>query len=249
MTSPLVELLLATADDEFVLGYRDSEWTAVAPLIEEDIAFSSIAQDEIGHARALYELAETQTGRGADHLALGRRMHEYRHCRLVEHPRDDWAFTIARQYLYDHADAVRVAALRESTFRPLADLMHKVAREEKYHLLHTRSWIARLAHGSDESRARLERGLTTAWPLALGVFEPLEHEGELVADGALPQANADLVTTFRDSVVPALAAHGLEPDRDATPAYGGRRGLHSSSFSTLWSEMTLVYRQDPDAAW
>ncbi|MBI4172293.1 MAG: phenylacetate-CoA oxygenase subunit PaaI, partial [Actinobacteria bacterium] len=51
------ELLLELADDELILGWRDSEWTGIAPTIEEDVAFSSIAQNEIGHARALYELA------------------------------------------------------------------------------------------------------------------------------------------------------------------------------------------------
>ena len=52
----LADLLLAMADDEFVLGFWDSEWTGIAPVLEEDVAFSSLAQDEIGHAQALYEL-------------------------------------------------------------------------------------------------------------------------------------------------------------------------------------------------
>ena len=52
------QLLLEYADDELILGWRDSEWTGIAPSLEEDVAFSSIAQNEIGHARALYELAD-----------------------------------------------------------------------------------------------------------------------------------------------------------------------------------------------
>jgi len=50
------ELLLGLADDELIIGWRDSEWTGIAPMLEEDVAFSSIAQNEIGHARAVYEL-------------------------------------------------------------------------------------------------------------------------------------------------------------------------------------------------
>ena len=41
------ELLLGLADDELVLGWRDSEWTGIAPVLEEDVAFSSIAQFEL----------------------------------------------------------------------------------------------------------------------------------------------------------------------------------------------------------
>ena len=72
--------LLALADDELILGWRNSEWTGIAPFLEEDVAFSSIAQTEIGHARAWYELAARLTERGrvdADTLAFDRDPGEY----------------------------------------------------------------------------------------------------------------------------------------------------------------------------
>src|SRR5215216_7268714 len=89
------ELLLAIADDELILGWRDSEWTGIAPFLEEDVAFSSIAQNEIGHARALYELAARDLGTDADALALDRTPADYRNAPLVELRRLDWAQTIA----------------------------------------------------------------------------------------------------------------------------------------------------------
>jgi ring-1,2-phenylacetyl-CoA epoxidase subunit PaaC len=181
----------------------------------------SIAQDEIGHARALYELLEGLGGRGADHIALGRPMHGYLNCKLVEYPREDWGFTIARQYLYDAADAVRVAALWESSYRPLADFMAKVAREEKYHLMHTRSWIERLANGSEESRARLERGLKQAYPLSLGVFEPFEGEEELLEGRVLPEPMLALQTRFRDNAGDFLGRFGLSLDPSPPQATAG----------------------------
>ena len=68
----LAELLLGAADDEFVIGFWDSEWTGIAPMLEEDVATSSIAQDEIGHAKALYEMLAELTGNDADAIAYGR---------------------------------------------------------------------------------------------------------------------------------------------------------------------------------
>ena len=62
MTEQVRRRLLEIADDELVLGWRDSEWTGIAPVLEEDVAFSSIAQNEIGHARAWYELAARELG-------------------------------------------------------------------------------------------------------------------------------------------------------------------------------------------
>lgn len=247
--TPVERLILSFADDEFILGYRDSEWTGVAPFIEEDIAFSSIAQDEIGHARALYELLEAYSGRKADETAFGRQPSEYLNCTLVEHPREDWAFSIARQYLYDTADAVRVDALLRSSLRPLADICQKMAREEKYHQLHLHSWIERLANGSVESRERLERALEKAFPLALGVFEAIQGEDDLVLGGVQPRSNLELMTAFRERTSLHLQGFGLSLEPEAKPALGGRCGAHTTAFSTLWAEMTLVYRQDPEAVW
>jgi len=110
----LAELLLTLADDEFVIGFRDSEWTGIAPMLEEDVAFSSLAQDEIGHARLWYEMRSALTGEDPDGLAFGRQPDQYRHARLLDHPRNGWAFTMVRRWLYDTADAVRLAALAEN---------------------------------------------------------------------------------------------------------------------------------------
>src|SRR6185312_2277428 len=72
MNEEVQKTLLEIADDELILGWRDSEWTGIAPLLEEDVAFSSIAQNEIGHARALYELVARERGRTCFRSLAGR---------------------------------------------------------------------------------------------------------------------------------------------------------------------------------
>ena len=118
--SDRTDLLLALADDELILGWRNSEWTGIAPFLEEDVAFSSIAQNEIGHARALYELAAAELGTTADELAFDRTPEEYRSAPLVELRRLEWARTIARHWLYETADAIRLEALKASDDPELA---------------------------------------------------------------------------------------------------------------------------------
>ena len=112
------QLLLELADDELILGWRDSEWTGIAPTLEEDVAFSSIAQNEIGHARALYELAAAELGTDADALAFDRAPAEYACAPLVELHLLDWAHTIARRYLYEEADRVRHRGARRVARTP-----------------------------------------------------------------------------------------------------------------------------------
>jgi ring-1,2-phenylacetyl-CoA epoxidase subunit PaaC len=168
--------LLALADDELVLGWRDSEWTGIAPFLEEDVAFSSIAQTEIGHARALYEVLAAERGTTADELSFDRAPEEYRAAPLVQlNLVHDWARTIARRVLYEAADAIRIDTLRETDSPALAGLAEKIEREEAYHRLHAEMWTARLA-ASDEGGRRFEAALDALWPYALGLLEGEQRE-------------------------------------------------------------------------
>jgi ring-1,2-phenylacetyl-CoA epoxidase subunit PaaC len=159
------QLLLEIADDELILGWRDSEWTGIAPFLEEDVAFSSIAQNEIGHARALYELAARDLGTTADELAFDRDPSEYRCARLVELRRLEWAPTIARRWLYELADQLRIEHLTRSDDPELAGLAAKIDREEAYHRMHAEMWAGRLR---DEPRFRA--AVEELWQDALGVL-------------------------------------------------------------------------------
>jgi ring-1,2-phenylacetyl-CoA epoxidase subunit PaaC len=162
--SERTDRLLELADDELVLGWRNSEWTGIAPFLEEDVAFSSIAQNEIGHARALYELAAAELGTTADELAFDRSPSEYRCAPLVQARLvHDWAGTIARHV----ADAIRLDVLKSSDDTELAGLAAKMDREEVYHRIHAEMWAARL---HDEERFR--EALDEHWGLALGVLDP-----------------------------------------------------------------------------
>src|SRR5436190_22337568 len=135
---PLVQLLLAIADDKLILGHRNSDWTGLGPILEEDIAFSHLAQDEIAHAQALYEFVGSLLGRRADDLAFGRTPEQFRCAAIVEVPDEfDWATAICRQFFCDHIDRVRFEALSRSSHKPLADLSRRIAAEEKVHEEHS----------------------------------------------------------------------------------------------------------------
>jgi len=166
------EALLALADDELILGWRNSEWTGIAPFLEEDVAFSSIAQTEIGHARAWYELAAKELGTNADSLAFDREPDEYRCAPFVElRFVPDWAQTIARHWLYETADAIRIQALMHSDDPEVAGLAEKIDREEAYHRMHADMWADRL-----REEARFRGAVDDLWPYALGVLEPDQRD-------------------------------------------------------------------------
>ena len=187
--------LLAIADDELFLGWRESEWTGIAPMLEEDVAFSAIAQHEIGHARALYQLVVGEDG-DADARAFDRPLAEYRCAPLVELHRLDWAHTIARRWLYETADEIRLAALKDSDDPAVAGLAAKIDREETYHRMHAEMWHDRL-----RDEARFTEAVAELWPYALGVLEP-ELRGELVTRVGLAEVEPIERGTHTDDLAP-----------------------------------------------
>jgi ring-1,2-phenylacetyl-CoA epoxidase subunit PaaC len=220
--SDRVDLLLSLADDELILGWRNSEWTGIAPFLEEDVAFSSIAQNEIGHARALYELAARELGTDADSLAFDRSPDEYRSAPLVELRRLEWARTIARHWLYETADAIRLDALKRSNDAEIAGIAAKIDREEVYHRIHAEMWVDRLL-ASDEARRRLDEALDELWPYALGVLD----------DGLRPE----LLRRVERKLGRVM------PDAEPVP-----RGTHEAELAELLAEMTMVRRSAPVGA-
>jgi ring-1,2-phenylacetyl-CoA epoxidase subunit PaaC len=177
--SERADLLLAVADDELILGWRDSEWTGIAPFLEEDVAFSSIAQNEIGHARALYELAAQELGTTADELAFDRKPEEYRCAQLVELRLPDWEHTIARHVLYERADEERLQRLKASDDAEVAGLAAKIDREEIYHRMHAEMWHERL-----KDEPRYQKALEELRPHAPAVLDSglrSGHTDELTA--------------------------------------------------------------------
>jgi ring-1,2-phenylacetyl-CoA epoxidase subunit PaaC len=221
--SERAQQLLAIADDELVLGWRNSEWTGIAPFLEEDVAFSSIAQNEIGHARALYSVAAEELGTTADELAFDRSPDEYLCAPFVELKRLEWAATIARHYLYESADAVRIEELKGAEDPELAGLAARIDREEAYHRMHAEMWIDRL-QATEEGSRRLRAAVEELWPYALGV---------------LPEAQRD---QFRTRIGEKLSFVNVSADAI-------ERGPHVDEFAELWEEMTMVRRSVPGATW
>jgi ring-1,2-phenylacetyl-CoA epoxidase subunit PaaC len=243
----LAELLLTLADDEFILGFWDSEWTGIAPMLEEDVATSSIAQDEIGHAKAWYELLAELTDDDADRIAFGRGPEAYRHAALMNHPRTDWAFTVARRFLYEHADAVRLEVLAESSHLEVAGLAGKMRREETYHLQHWASWMRRLA-GNPDTRSRLADALARLWPDAASIFAPLNGEAALLAAGILGEGMEAMRARWDDRVGTEMERLGLHRPGAPEPSATGRT-TRTDDFLWLWGEFTSVNRSEPGATW
>jgi ring-1,2-phenylacetyl-CoA epoxidase subunit PaaC len=247
----LSDWLLAAADDELILGHRNSEWCGHAPIIEEDIAFANLALDEIGHALAWYSLLAELVGEDRDKypnwLVYHRDALDFRCAQVVELPKGDWAFSMLRQYLFDAAEKVRLDALVNSSYQPIAETAAKLRGEESYHFRHVTAWVRRLGLGTEESNRRMQRGLDELWPVASQLMHPLPNEVLLTEAGMMTPCS-ELAERWRALVIPFLHECDLKvPETKSARDFD--RQQHSAFLVPLVKEMQEVARLFPDAGW
>lgn len=246
----LKELLYKMADDLLILGHRNSEWTGFGPLLEEDIAFSSMAQDKIGQSQALYSILHSLGERDPDTVAFTRNANQFHNCLLVELPNGEYDFSLIRHFLFDTAEAIRYEMLSESSYQPLADLSKKIRAELRYHTLHANTWMKQLGSATKESITRLQQSLDYAMPFALGIFEESPYEKDLIATGIFRGEQA-LKERWIEKIKEVIQKTSLKlPDWTLVqPVLGGRTGKHSEYLQPLLDEMSEVFRIDPSAEW
>jgi ring-1,2-phenylacetyl-CoA epoxidase subunit PaaC len=248
--SAIKELLFKIADDELIIGHRNSEWTGLGPILEEDIAFSSIAQDKLGQSLAFYSLLNELGEKTPDELAFSKNENEFKCCHLAEYPNGEYDFSLVRHFLFSHAESLRFQMLADSSFEPIANIAKKLKGEIKYHIMHADTWIKQLGSGTEESNSRIQKALNDTFNSALGIFEPGDFENEL-AEMKVFEGEKVLRDKWIETIKPIIESSNLKlPDVSSwKPSYGGRKGKHTEYLQPLLNEMAEVFRIDPEAEW
>ncbi|WP_332899442.1 1,2-phenylacetyl-CoA epoxidase subunit PaaC [Haladaptatus sp. CMSO5] len=241
------EVIFRMADDEFVLAERYTEWQVRAPTLESDLAIANIAQDEYGHARLWYDLLE-DFGAEEPELIWERPPSDFRHSTLVELPiiEGDWADSILRGYLFDTYEKLHLESIHGSAYPRLRDRVEKVQMEERYHLEHGQNWLERLCD-DEPGREKVQQAFDRLFPYALTLFEPSEHEADIVELGIRIEPLADLRARWLEITLPFLSSLGLsvpeaEDELPELPAETGRHGDHTADWEPLYEEFTHTYR-------
>jgi ring-1,2-phenylacetyl-CoA epoxidase subunit PaaC len=248
--SALTEYLLRIGDDRLVLGHRLSEWCGHAPILEEDIALANIALDLLGGATRALELAGEAEGQGrnADKLAYFRETIEFRNVQLVELPRGDFGYTIARQFFFDAFSIHLMDALQRSTHAEIAALAAKAVKEDRYHLRHSSEWMHKLGGGTDESKARVQRSVNELWRFTGELFDSDDVDERMARLGIAPLPG-EMRSRWDDVVNDVLSRASLQRPREDFFAHGGRMGRHTESLGHMLAEMQIVARSHPGAEW
>ncbi len=244
------EFLYKIADDQLIIGHRNSEWTGLGPTLEEDIAFSSIAQDKIGQSQHIYELLHAMGEKHPDTTAFTRNAADFRCSHLTEYPNGEYEFSLMRNFLFNHSEHIRFGMLSTSSVEQLAKLAKKYRGEIKYHVMHSDTWVKQLGRANEESHMRMQKALNDTFNLALGIFEESDF-AEALRETKVFEGEQVLQNKWLEEISPILDSASLViPNKNSwAPAYGGRKGQHTEYLQPLIEEMGAVFRLDPNAEW
>ena len=244
------EFLYKIADDQLIIGHRNSEWTGLGPILEEDIAFSSIAQDKLGQSMHIYEILYSLGEKDSDTIAFTREAKDFKCSHFVEYMIGEYDFSLMRNFLFSHSELIRFEMLAESSLEPLANLAKKYKGEIKYHVMHSDLWVKQLGKANEESHARMQSALNECFNLALGIFEESEFAEDL-KEMKIFDGEKFLQDKWLEQIMPVLEKASLEtpPQSNWSPVYGGRKGEHTEYLQPLLDEMGAVFRLDPKAEW
>lgn len=246
----LFNYLLKLADDSFIMGQRLSEWCGKGPYLEEDIALTNIALDELGQANNFYHYASrvADNGKSEDDLAFLRYEHEYVNAHWVELPNEDYAQTVLKVYVFSVYQKLMYEALSNSADEELSAIAQKSLKEVKYHYTHASSWMKIFAQGTEESRERLVKAIDNIWEYTKGLFAKVEGEDDLIALNIAPNVD-ELYQQFISITEKDFQDFGLEYLKDHFMQPKSRTGYHTEYFGYILCELQYMQRAYPGCSW
>lgn len=254
----LLELLYQLADDNFIHSFRGSEWLGLVPHIEEDVAYSSISQDLMGHAFMFYQLLE-ELGEGKlDQIAHGRKPKQFRNAIILEekngtgiyleNPNYDWAFTVVRNLLYAHFKTIQLDSLKQSSYEPLVIAARKIQTEQYYHLLHWETWFTQLMQSTEVAREKMENAIHRVWRDFGGVIS-LGKYGEEISANKYIDTEDELETRFLENIEKVFKKVDFKITGKPSMERGnGRNGEHTEDLKQAIETLSAVYLSDEKAA-
>lgn len=250
MNDQLLQYTLRLGDNALILGQRLAEWCGHGPILEQDIALSNMALDQLGQARLLMQYAAELKGEGTteDKMAFFRDITEYRNALLLELENGDWGKTICRQFFFDTYNYFFYTALLSSADERLQEIARKAIKEITYHAQWSAEWLIRLGDGTPESHARAQASVNDLW----------EWTGELFSMDAIDEAmlaagiGVDLKEVkekWHQKVDQILEMATLDKPQGDWFQTGGKQGEHTEYLGFVLAEMQHLPRMHPDATW
>lgn len=246
----MVDFIFGIADNSLILGQRLSELTGHGPTLETDMALTNIALDLFGEVRMFYQYAAKNSDKEVteDDLAFFRTEREFRNALLVEQPNHDFAYTIGRQFLFDHFHYLLLKELQNSKDEQIKSIASKSLKEATYHRSFSSNWVKRLGDGTEESHERMQVALNNLWRYTEEMFQNTDADEKMTEEGIGTDLQK-LKNTYYKNVEEIVKEATLKVPEVKHFQKGGKDGRHTEYMGHLLAEMQYMQRTYPGMEW
>ena len=246
----LYKYILGIADNSLILGQRMGELTGHGPSLETDIACTNMSLDLFGQVRSYYQYAAKIAGDGRteDDIAMLRKEREYVNVLLVEQPNTDFAYTMARQFLFDVYHLMFLQELEKSQDLTLSAIAKKSIKEVSYHQRFSSDWIKRLGDGTKESHQKMQTAIDDLWSYTDELFHLTEVDEAMVKEGIGVDV-IKLKEAYYNQVNVILEVATLKTPESKYFQKGGKQGVHTEHLGYLLSDLQYMQRTYPNMSW
>ncbi len=250
MSNNLIQYIFGVADNCLILGQRLGELCGHGPSLETDIALTNISLDLLGQTRSYYQyVAKLQGGDASeDTVAFLRLEREYKNVLLVEQPNTDFAYSIARQFLFDVFHLALLTELQNSKDDMLKAIANKSIKEVSYHVRFSSDWIKRLGDGTEESHQKIQTAINDLWIFTDELFHQTDADKEMVKQGIGIDVTL-LKEDYYKKINSILEEATLEIPQVEYFQKGGKLGIHSEHMGYLLSDLQYMQRTYPNMTW
>lgn len=250
MNESLIQHIFGIADNALILGQRLGELCGHGPTLETDIAETNIALDLLGQTRSYYQyVAQLQGGEATeDTVAFLRLERDYKNVLLVEQPNTDFAYVMARQFLFDQFHLLLLEKLQFSQDETLAAIAKKSIKEVSYHVRFSSDWVRRLGDGTEESHERIQEAISHLWQFTEELFEMTQADSEMAAQGIGVDVS-QLKSAYHQNVSEVLSEATLKTPVLEFFQKGGKTGRHSEHMGYILTDLQYMQRTFPNMSW
>ena len=250
MKTNLYNYILELADNCLIAGQRLGELCGHGPSLETDIACTNISLDLFGQTRSYFQYAADVKGddKTEDDIAFLRIEREYKNVLLVEQPNRDFAYTIARQYLFDVYHLLLLEKLQFSQDMTLSAIAKKSIKEVSYHVRFTGDWIKRLGDGTETSHKKMQTAIDGLWTYTNELFQVTEDSKIMAEEGIGVDVSA-LKDVYYEKVTALLEESTLTVPESKYFQKGGKSGIHTEHMGYLLADMQYMQRTYPNMKW
>ncbi len=198
--------MLCLADTKWVLGHWYAKIILNGRTVPDFSSMAGMAQDELGHTRAIMNYLEQSNGLPEHQLEFGRRMDQIHNMQLLDQAPTSWADFVVTVYLAEHALWCMLESYTQGASVAVSNFCRKFAEEGYFHRIYIEGWIAAL---DEEEKLEAVESLKARLDLARQWFSTPDSE-PLLESEVRTLSLAHCGVTFEHSVGQLTSLIGAE---------------------------------------